>query len=73
MKVNYYEETDSAYIRFQTGVVAEETTEVAPNINVDIAKDGTLIGIEIVSKARERLGLNNISIEQHAKSEVLTV
>ena len=46
MKLNYYPETDSAYIEFSEGA-GTETVEVADGVNVDLGALGELIGIEL--------------------------
>ncbi len=62
MKVSYHEKTDSAYISFVEGMVSEDTREIAPDVNVDIAADGHIIGIEIVSDAKAKLTLSKLAI-----------
>lgn len=51
MKLYYYPDTDSAYIRFssQPGV---ETRAVADGLNVDLGPDGELVGIEMEHAAK---------------------
>ena len=51
MKLYYYPETDSAYVRFSSkpGV---ETREVADGLNVDLGPDGELVGIEMEHAAK---------------------
>lgn len=69
MKVSYFEETDSAYIKFGEGSSAD-TVKLSEYVNADIAEDGSLIGIEIEYGAKKMLALNSLVIEQHAKDEV---
>lgn len=69
MKVSYFEETDSAYIRFGKGP-AVDTVKLSEYVNADIAEDGSLIGMEIEYGAKKMLALNSVVIEQHAKDEV---
>ena len=46
MKLHYYPETDSAYVKFSNkpGI---ETVVVADGLNVDLGANGELIGLEI--------------------------
>ena len=46
MKLNYYPETDSAYIEVGEGT-GTKTVEVADGVNVDLGVLGELIGIEL--------------------------
>ena len=71
MKVSYHEDTDSAYITFHEGLVADDTREIAPNINVDIAADGKLIGIEIVANAKSHLELGRFTLNGVKSFEVV--
>ena len=46
MKLHYYPETDRAYVEFSKKP-GTETREIADGLNIDLAADGELIGIEI--------------------------
>jgi len=46
MKLNYYRETDSLYIELSEAP-GVQTREVAEGINVDLAADGSVVGIDI--------------------------
>jgi len=59
INLNYYPETDSAYIKVGEGS-GTETVEVADGVNVDLGALGELIGIELehASKHLDSLTLN---------------
>ena len=46
MKLHYYPETDSAYVKF-SNKPGTETVVVADGLNVDLGANGELIGLEI--------------------------
>lgn len=52
MKLNYYPETDSLYIEL-SGQAGAKTREVGEGINIDLAADGTLVGIDIDGASRK--------------------
>ena len=52
MKLNYYAETDSLYIEL-SGQAGAETREVGEGINIDLAADGTVVGIDIDGASRK--------------------
>lgn len=58
MKIEYDREVDALYIRIQKKEVSQ-TKEVAEGINLDIDKDGKIIGLEIIGAA-ERYSLKDI-------------
>ena len=58
MKIEYDREVDALYIRIQEKEVSQ-TKEVAEGINLDIDKDGKIIGLEIIGAA-ERYSLKDI-------------
>ena len=58
MKIEYDREVDALYIRIQEKEVSQ-TKEVAEGINLDIDKDGKIIGLEIMGAA-ERYSLKDI-------------
>lgn len=47
MQINYDPEADAIYINFREGDI-EETREVSKNIYVDVDKDGSPLGLEIL-------------------------
>ena len=58
MKLHYYPETDSLYIELKPGPSAE-TREVANGVNLDLAEDGTVIGLDI-DRASLKLDLSTL-------------
>jgi uncharacterized protein YuzE len=58
MKIEYDREVDALYVRLQEKYV-ERTIEIQEGINIDLDKDGKLIGIEILD-ATERYSLADI-------------
>lgn len=60
MKLNYYPETDSAYIQFNEGAGAR-TVEVADGVNVDLGTLGELIGIELEHASKH---LNSLTLDE---------
>ncbi len=63
MRITYYPETDSAYIRFSEAD-AVDTEEVAPSTVLDLDAEGNVVGIEIYSSAAERLDFSRIRLER---------
>ena len=61
MKLHYYPETDSLYVEFRTGPGAE-TVEVTDGLNVDLDKDGQVVGFDI-DYASQRLDLSTLETE----------
>lgn len=61
MKLHYYAETDSLYIELKPAP-SEETREIADGINVDLAGDGTVVGIDI-DGASHKLDLATLESE----------
>jgi uncharacterized protein YuzE len=58
MKIEYDKEVDALYIRIQEKEISQ-TKEIAEGINLDIDKEGKLIGLEIIG-ATERYNLKDI-------------
>jgi uncharacterized protein YuzE len=52
MKVKYDKETDVLYIRFNEADI-KESDEDRPGIILDYAKDGSIVGIEILDASRQ--------------------
>ncbi len=46
MKINYFEDTDTAFIEFTSERVAE-TRELCENIYIDLDKQGNLVSMKI--------------------------
>lgn len=60
MKLHYYPDTDSLYIELKPGPSAE-TREVASGVNLDLAADGTVIGLDI-DRASLKLDLSTLEV-----------
>jgi uncharacterized protein YuzE len=58
MKIEYDKEVDALYIRLQERHV-NRTVEIEDGINIDLDKNGKLIGIEILN-ATDRYSLSDI-------------
>jgi uncharacterized protein YuzE len=61
MKLHYYPETDSLYIELSP-VAGAETREVVEGLNVDIAANGVVVGIDI-DGASKKLDLSTLESE----------
>ena len=58
MKLTYAPRYNVAYIYLQEKTVQVETIQVSDEMNVDIAPDGTIYGIELLN-ANQQLGADN--------------
>lgn len=59
MKLHYYPETDSLYIELNS-TPGTQTREIVEGLNVDLAANGDVIGIDIdhaITRRRAQLGL----------------
>ena len=54
MRLNYSPERNIAYIRLREDVAEVETVRVSDEVNIDLAPDGTVCGIELLN-ANEQL------------------
>ena len=54
MRLNYSPERNIAYIRLREDVPEVETVRVSDEVNIDLAPDGTVCGIELLN-ANEQL------------------
>ncbi|MFN8821616.1 MAG: DUF2283 domain-containing protein [Betaproteobacteria bacterium] len=54
MHIRHDRENNIAYIRFQPKAVGVETIVISSDLNIDLAPDGTLYGIELLN-ANEQL------------------
>lgn len=61
MKLHYYPETDSLYIKLKPGPGAE-TREVSDGLNVDLDTAGGVVGFDI-DQASKRLDLSTLETE----------
>lgn len=59
MKVNYFEDTDTALIEFTDQPVAE-TREVSESVTLDLAADGNLVSMTI-EHAGEKANIQDFS------------
>jgi uncharacterized protein YuzE len=57
MELTYDSELDVAYIRFKTKWGRVKTVMMSDELNVDLAADGSVYGIELLN-AKAQLGLN---------------
>ena len=64
MKIKYFQETDTLYIEFRAGEVAE-TKDLDENTLLDIDQDGNICGLTI-EHAGDRAGIPHFSYEQVA-------
>ncbi|MBF0563958.1 MAG: DUF2283 domain-containing protein [Nitrospirae bacterium] len=55
MKITYDPRYNIAYLRLQKKVTEVETIKISDEINIDIAPDGTIYGIELLN-ANEQIG-----------------
>ena len=60
MKLHYYAETDSLYIELNAEP-GSETREIVEGLNVDIARDGSVVGLDI-DRASRRLDLSTLDV-----------
>ena len=58
MKVFYDSEVDALYIRFND-LKPEGVVEVEEGVNLDVTKDGKIVGIEILN-ASEKVGIDTV-------------
>lgn len=64
MRIKYFQETDTLYIEFKAGDVAE-TKELDENTLLDLDSNGNICAIT-VEHASERTGIPQFSFEQVA-------
>lgn len=62
MKIKYFRDTDTLYIEFKPGDVAE-TRDLDENTQVDLNRDGNICAITI-EHAKERTDISHFSYEQ---------
>ena len=68
MKINYFEDTDTALIEFTSERVAE-TREVSENIYLDLDESGNLVSMTI-EHAGERANIRDFAFEHQPKVNV---
>ncbi len=59
MKLSYDPRHNVAYLRFQEKTAEVETIQISEALNVDIAPDGTVYGIELLNANEQLRGDNN--------------
>ena len=62
MKVKYFQDTDTLYIEFRPGSIAE-TKDLDENTQLDVDAEGRICALTI-EHARERADLQHFSFEQ---------
>ncbi len=62
MKVKYFQDTDTLYIEFRPGGIAE-TKDLDENMQLDVDAEGKICALTI-EHARERADLQHFSFEQ---------
>src|SRR6266446_2075608 len=58
MKLTYDPRRNIGYLRFHEKTAEVETIQVSDSLNVDIAPDGTIYGIELLDANQQRRGNN---------------
>jgi uncharacterized protein YuzE len=66
MKISYYPDTDTLYIRLKEGIPVE-SEEFSTDMVKDLDQDGAVIGIEI-EHASKRVELSAFNLEHLPKS-----
>lgn len=66
MKINYFEDTDTAFIEFAANRVAE-TRKLCENIQIDLDKQGNLVSMKI-ERAEQSANILEFTFERHAKA-----
>ena len=66
MKINYFEDTDTAFIEFAANRVAE-TRKLCDNIHIDLDKQGNLVSMKI-ERAEQSANILEFTFERHAKA-----
>ena len=70
MKVNYFEDTDTALIEF-TDKPVTETREVSESVILDLDADGNLVSMTI-EHASEKANIHDFSFERKTPMETAT-
>ncbi|HKK17888.1 MAG TPA: DUF2283 domain-containing protein [Opitutales bacterium] len=66
MKINYFEDTDTALIEFTSHEVAE-TREVSENVYLDLDSEGNLVSMT-VEHAGEKASIEDFAFERRSKA-----
>ncbi len=59
MKLTYDPRYNIAYIKFHEKIAEVETIQVSDELNIDLAPDGTVYGIELLNANAQLLSLDN--------------
>lgn len=62
MKLTYDPRYNIAYIRLRDTTEQVETIEISPEMNIDIAPDGTIYGIELLNANQQLAGDRHSSL-----------
>ena len=65
MKINYFEDTDTAFIEFTSQPVAE-TRELCENIHLDLDEQGNLVSMKI-EHAKTSVNILDFTFERQEK------
>jgi uncharacterized protein YuzE len=65
MRIRYSQEADALYIRLKE-IDIEETDEVSENMIIDYGKDGSVVGIEILT-ASKKTDIDQLVIQAFSK------
>lgn len=65
MKIKYFQDTDTLYIEFRSGITISETKDLDENTLLDLDASGNICGIT-VEHAKDRVDIPSFSFEQMA-------
>lgn len=65
MKIKYFQDTDTLYIEFRSGITVTETKDLDENTLLDLDANGNICGIT-VEHAKDRADAPSFSFEQMA-------
>ena len=65
VKINYFEDTDTAFIEFTSGHVAK-TRELCENIHIDLDEHGNLVSMK-VEHAKKSANILELTFERQEK------
>ncbi len=63
MQLTYDPRYNIAYLRFREKTAEVETLRISDSLNVDIAPDGTVYGIELLNADEQLLGVDGGALE----------
>ena len=63
MRITYDPRYNIAYLRLREKTAEVETLRISDSLNVDIAPDGTVYGIELLNANEQLLGLDEPALE----------